>query len=274
MQAYAHLSYDLNNYASSLKRTANLAGAFFIKDTYIRMRYQKEIDDVINAINFDFRNTHDPREKSRFVQEMRAEYESAEREYQKLRTNDYSKYVITNIFEEQGIIKYAKITTGVITGGLQAFAGLMVMKSGRIIPSNRVKSLGIILVAHGGNNIYESVAPVFLDNFHIGPVRKVYHGIAHAFGKDNNIGNLAYSTIDFFASSYGTYGTVRFINNRRRMIAPGIFDTAPGTGRLFNNLREEMKRSWEMTAKPLLTLQATGSGYKGYLLYENIKEQF
>ncbi|MCW7549787.1 DUF4225 domain-containing protein [Photorhabdus sp. APURE] len=100
MKGISHLSYDLNNYASSLKRKAHLAASFFIEDSQLRMSYLKEIDDFVNIKTREFKNTFDVNEKKRLVYEVKDEYEITERECQALRRKDYTKYIVTDIFED------------------------------------------------------------------------------------------------------------------------------------------------------------------------------
>jgi len=116
--AIAHLKYDLDNHAIDLIRIATLASSYFIESYQLRKEYLREIDNFINDINRRFRNTFDINERMRLIMEVRAESDLAHREYQILRQGNYTKFVVTEIFEEQGLIKYAKMGGGVVAGGL------------------------------------------------------------------------------------------------------------------------------------------------------------
>ncbi|MBS9425716.1 DUF4225 domain-containing protein [Photorhabdus caribbeanensis] len=257
MKGISHLSYDLNNYASSLKRKAHLAASFFIEDSQLRMSYLKEIDDFVNIKTREFKNTFDVNEKKRLVYEVKDEYEITEREYQALRRKDYTKYIVTDIFEDQGVVKYAKIGGGVVAGGVQMFAGFSVFKSGKLVRSKTVKSLGVVLFAHGGNNFYESISPILYENQDIGWVRAGYRHISHALGYDDGVADVAYSTVDLVASAYGTYG---------------MFKLKPGTGKLFRYINSDFSRKWRLTPNPILTIQISGSIYKVKLLIDDINK--
>lgn len=100
--AIAHLKYDQDNYASALRRTATLAASFFIESPLIRFEYLKEVEDDLNEANRRFHATFDPNEKIRIVNEVKADAELTEREYQRLRQGSYTKYLVTDIFEDQG----------------------------------------------------------------------------------------------------------------------------------------------------------------------------
>ncbi|AKH64749.1 MULTISPECIES: DUF4225 domain-containing protein [Photorhabdus] len=270
MKGISHLSYDLNNYASSLKRKAHLAASFFIEDSQLRMSYLKEIDDFVNIKTREFKNTFDISEKKRLVYEVKDEYENTEKEYQVLRRKDYTKYIITDIFEDQGVVKYAKIGGGVVAGIVQSAAGVAVIKSGRLVKSKTVQSIGAVLFAHGVNNTYESVSPIFYESQDIGWVREGYRHISHVLGYDYDVADVAYSSVDLVASAYGTYGMLRLKPIKSQNNISGGYTVKPGTGKLFRYINEDFIRTWKLTSKPMLTIQVSSSGYKFKLLIDDI----
>ncbi|MCC8374932.1 MULTISPECIES: DUF4225 domain-containing protein [Photorhabdus] len=257
MKGISHLSYDLNNYASSLKRKAHLAASFFIEDSQLRMSYLKEVDDFVNIKTREFKNTFDVNEKKRLVYEVKDEYEITEKEYQALRRKDYTKYIVTDIFEDQGVVKYAKIGGGVVAGIVQSVAGFAVFNSGKLRRSKTVQSMGAVLFAHGLNNAYESVTPILYENQDIGWVREGYQYISHVLGYDDDIADIAYSSVDLVASAYGTYG---------------MFKLKPGAGKLFRYINSDFSRKWRLTPNPILTIQISGSIYKVKLLIDDINK--
>jgi hypothetical protein len=97
--AIAHLKYDLDRHAVDLKRIATLASAYFMNDYQTRREYLRQVDEFINNINRKFKNTFDVNERMRLIYEMRAESELANREYQILRQGNYTKYLITDLYE-------------------------------------------------------------------------------------------------------------------------------------------------------------------------------
>ncbi|MQL46684.1 DUF4225 domain-containing protein [Photorhabdus khanii] len=270
MKGISHLSYDLNNYASSLKRKAHLAASFFIEDSQLRMSYLKEVDDFVNMKTYEFKNTFDISEKKRLIYEVRDEYETTEKEYQILRRKDYTKYIITDIFEDQGVVKYAKIGGGVVAGIVQAVAGFAVINSGRLVKSKTVQSIGVVLAAHGANNFYESISPILYENQDIGWVRAGYRHISHALGYDDGVADVAYSSVDLVASLYGTYGMLKLKPIKSKNNISGGYTVKPGTGKLFRYINEDLARKWRLTPNPMLTIQISGSIYKVKLLMDDI----
>ncbi|WP_447874107.1 hypothetical protein [Serratia fonticola] len=107
--AIAHLKYDLDRHATDLRRIATLASAYFMPDYQTRREYLRQVEEFINNINRKFKNTFDINERMRLIYEMRSESELASQEYQILRQGNYTKYLITDIYEDQGVVKYAKI---------------------------------------------------------------------------------------------------------------------------------------------------------------------
>ncbi|MCW7764683.1 DUF4225 domain-containing protein [Photorhabdus luminescens] len=272
MKGISHLSYDLNNYASSLKRKAHLAASFFIEDSQLRMSYLKEIDDFVNIKTREFKNTFDVNEKKRLVYEVKDEYEITEREYQALRRKDYTKYIVTDIFEDQGVVKYAKIGGGVVAGGAQAVAGFAVINSRKFLKSKAVQSMGVILVAHGANNFYESISPILYENQDIGWVREGYRHVSHALGYGDDVADVAYSSVDLAASLYGTYGMLKLKPVKSKNNISGGYSVKPGTGKLFRYINSDLARKWRLTPKPMLTIQISGSMYKVKLLIDDINK--
>lgn len=176
--AISYLRIDLERYALALRRVANLGATFFIKSTLTRMEYIHEIEDLIKEITRQFNSTFDVNERMRLINILKAEFELAEKEYQLLRRGNYIKYIVTDIFEDQGILKYTKIGGGILSGAGQAVSGLGIYEFGKIVHSKRIKGISVILITHGINNIYESASPLIYDNYRSGYVRDIYRFIA------------------------------------------------------------------------------------------------
>lgn len=241
--AIAHLKYDLDRYALDLKRIATLASSYFIENYQVRREYLREVEEFINDINRRFRNTFDINDRMRLITEMRAESDLAHREYQLLRQGDYTKYIVTEIFEDQGVIKYAKITGGVIAGGVQFVGGLSLAKAGNDFHLRRFKTIGITLMAHGFNNAYESIIPLLYEHQEIGPIRYLYRLASKQIGYDKYHGDSAYSVIDFSITAYSAYRGLILKENPLRLASRGLFEK-PGTGTLFRHMRNDKITKW------------------------------
>lgn len=210
--------------------------------------------------------------KKRLVYAVKDEYEITEKEYQALRRKDYTKYIVTDIFEDQGVVKYAKIGGGVVAGSVQTVAGISVFSSGKLVKSKRVRSMGVVLFSHGLNNFYESITPILYENQDIGWVREGYQYISHALGYDDNVADVVYSSVDFAVSLYGTYGMINLKPVKSKNNISGGYSVKPGTGKLFRYINSDLARKWQLTPKPMLTIQVLSSGYKVKLLIDDINK--
>ncbi|MDN4369188.1 DUF4225 domain-containing protein [Citrobacter portucalensis] len=79
---------------------------------------------------------------------------------------------------------------GFVSGGLQVAAGIGVMSSGAgLIP-------GMLLTAHGINNLIENGYYLLYRQSYTGPVRLVYEGVGELFGLDTKTSDVIYTLVD------------------------------------------------------------------------------
>ncbi|ADM97136.1 hypothetical protein Dda3937_01417 [Dickeya dadantii 3937] len=223
----AVLLYGFYDESERLRRIALLASSFFIEDRTIRMEYIKEIDDFINSLRLKITSsTSEFSDQNAILEEIRKERESTEKEYQRLRTGDYIKYIVTDIFEDQGVLKYVKIASGVVSGGFQTFAGYKLNQFGKTFHIKHFKSFGILLIAHGANNMYEAASPLFNDGIHkSGTLRNIYRYITNSFGYNNDDGDLLYSAGDLSLTLYAAFRTPVLFENPNRLVSKGFMDS-------------------------------------------------
>ncbi|MDX6022443.1 DUF4225 domain-containing protein [Scandinavium sp. V105_16] len=260
--AIAHLKYDLDNYVLDLQRTATLASSYFIENYQVRREYLRDIDEFIRDVNKRFRNTFDVNERMRIIAEARAESEIARREYQILRQGNYTKYIITEIFEDQGLLKHAKITGGVVVGGAQALGGINIYSTGKRLHLRRMKSIGITLIAHGANNVFESITPLLYEHQETGLLRDLYRFAAKQLGYEKYNGDFAYSVVDFSITAYSAYKGLIIKESPLRIASRGLFEK-PGTGKLFHYIRQDSITKWEHKNTIMKIFQA-GSSIKKF----------
>ena len=258
--AIAHLKYDLDNYILDLQRTATLASSYFIENYHVRREYLRDIDEFIRDVNRRFRNTLDINERMRIITEARTESEMARREYQILRQGNYTKYIITEIFEDQGLIKYAKITGEIVVGGAQALGGISIYNAGKRFHLRGMKSIGITLIAHGANNVFESITPILYEHQETGPLRDLYRFAATQLGYEKYNGDFAYSMVDFSITAYSAYKGLIIKESPLRIANRGLFEK-PGTGKLFHYIRQDNITKWEHKNTTMKIFQA-GSSFK------------
>lgn len=248
--------------SNRLRRVALLASSFFIQDKTLRMRYIREIEDFINETEMKLRSsTISFFDKNHILHELVTEREETERDYQKLRTGDYVKYIITDIFEDQGVLKYTKIASGVVAGGFQAFAGYRLNQLGKDLNVKHFKSFGLLLMAHGGNNVYEAVSPIINDGkYYPGLTRKVYRGLASLLGYDDKSGDLFYSVGDVSLSGFAALRMPVLIENPTRLASRGFFDK-PRTTKLFRYIDKDYSPKFT-AANKFMKIYMVGSSIK------------
>ncbi|HDR2159151.1 TPA: DUF4225 domain-containing protein [Enterobacter cancerogenus] len=271
--ALTNLRYDLNNYIVELRRISNLAATFLMKSDITKMQYLNDIENDIFDYETRFNNERNPYIKREIVFELKREVELANKEYQILRTNDHVTYYVTDIFEDQGVIKYSKIAGGVVAGTLELFAAHYFYKISSTLNIRRFRGVAIVFVAYGANNIYEAMTPVIFEHSSPGAVRIFYREIAEVFGFDKDQGDYAYS---FGELSLSIYAGIRkpIVTQHSKRLADKLIGETPGTGRLFRNIHSDYIPSWD-NKSTIMRLWFLGyTGYKAKLLFWDEKYKF
>ena len=225
------------------------------------MEYIHEIEGVIKEITARFNSTFDVNERMRLINILKAEFELAEREYQLLRMGNHIKYIVTDIFEDHGILKYAKIGGGILAGVAQVLGGAGIYKFSNVVHSKRLKGISAVLALHGANNIYESVSPLIYESDQPGYVRDIYRFIAKKMGYDIDQGDFAYSSVDFAATAYAAYAGRALVTNKNSLVSRSWLDK-PGTGRLYNAASNDYGNTFLLKSKILKITQIGSTGYK------------
>ncbi|MCU1792982.1 DUF4225 domain-containing protein [Pectobacterium polaris] len=251
--------------SNRLRRVALLASSFFIQDKTLRMRYLREIEDFINETEMKLRSsTISFFDKNHIFHELVTEREETERDYQKLRTGDYVKYIVTDIFEDQGVLKYTKIASGVVSGGFQAFMGYRLNQLGKDLNVKHFKSFGVLLMAHGFSNVYESVSPIIFDGkYGSGPVRNIYRFLASQAGYNNDAGDALYSVADLTLTIYASFRTPTLVDSPTRLASRGFMDK-PRTTKLFRYVPKDFKTKYNAASNIMKLYMVGSSGHKVY----------
>ncbi|HDR2159148.1 TPA: DUF4225 domain-containing protein [Enterobacter cancerogenus] len=264
--ALTNLRYDLNNYIVELRRISNLAATFLMKSDMTKIQYLNDIENDIFDYETRFNNERNPYIKREIVFELKREVDLANKEYQILRKNDHVTYYVTDIFEDQGVIKYSKIAGGVVAGTLELFAALYFYKISNILKMKRFKGVAAVFAAYGGNNIYEVITPILFVHSSAGPVRFFYREAAEILGFENDQGDFAYNSIEFSLSIYAGIRKPIVSQNAKRL-ADKLIGETPGTGRLFRNIHSDYLPSWDKKNTVMKLWFLGYSGYKAKLIF-------
>lgn len=239
----AHFRYDLNRYISELRRVSNLAATFLIKSSIVRQEYLQDVEEGIRTYEKRFNANVNPYDNVKVIDDLKSELNLTNKEYQILRMKDYATYIITDVFEEHGVIKYAKIGAGVVSGGAEAWAGYQLAKVGKNLRSRSFMGMGVILVSYGLNNIYESASPVFYEQAQVGPLRKIYRKAAELAGLNDDDGDFAYSGVEFALTVYAAIRTPVMQQHSSRLVTRYIGER-PGTGKIFRYVNNDFVSKW------------------------------
>ena len=241
--AFSHLRYDLDNYIVELQRVANLAASFLIKDALVRHDYLQDVDASIRDYQSRFDSEMNPQKKMEIIEDLKAELKLTEREYQMLRMKDRVIYAVTDVFEEHGVLKYAKIAGGVVGGGMEAWGGYRLAKIGKSLNIRAFQGVGFMLIAHGVNDMYESASPLIYEHKDVGVLRKIYREAANLAGLSDDAGDFAYSGVEFSLTLYAALRTPVLAQNPGRLVTRYLGDQ-PGTGKLFRHVSNDFISKW------------------------------
>ena len=270
--AYSHLRYDLNTYIVELQRVDNIACNFIIKDSIIRNEYLGEIDSTVRDYQSRFDAEINPHKKMEIIEDLKAEVKLTQREYQMLRMKDRVIYVVTDVFEEHGVLKYAKVAAGVVGGGIEAWGGYRLTKLGKLLNLKTMRGVGLMLIAYGANNVYESVSPLIYEHNKAGPIRAIYREAAKIAGLDDDAGDMAYSGVEFSLTLYAAIRMPVLTQNHNRLLTK-YFGDQPGTGKLFRHASNDFITKWASRngAMKLYFIGTSAYKFKAEFIDENYK---
>ncbi len=120
-----------------------------------------------------------------------------------------------------------------------------------------MRGVGLMLIAHGANNVYESVSPLIYEHNKAGPIRAIYREAAKIAGFDDDAGDLAYSGVDFSLTLYAAIRMPVLTQNPNRLALKYLGDQ-PGTGKLFRHASNDFISKWA-SRNGAMKLYFTGS---------------
>lgn len=137
----------------------------------------------------------------------------------------------------------ARKGVGVVAGAMQMKLGAQVCygSAGLLCPF-----LGVPLMAHGANNVYENSLNLTLRRDDAkGPLRALYQHMAVAMGGTEHDGNIVFGTVDLALS----------VASLRMMVLK------PGSWRLFRYVNADYVKAYVLTGKGALTFEAISNGF-------------
>ncbi|WP_267432510.1 DUF4225 domain-containing protein [Erwinia psidii] len=222
---------------------SELAATFLIKDALNRHDYLREISADIRDYQSRFDNEKNPHNQTGIIEELKAELKLTEREYQMLRMKDHVTYIVTDVFEEHGVMKYAKVAGGIVAGGAEAWGGYQLAKIGKSLHVKKFQGAGLMLILYGANNMYEAASPLIYEHKDAGALRNIYRKAAKMAGLGDDEGDLAYSGVEFSLTLYAAVRAPVLAQNPGRLVSKYLGE-APGTGKLFRHVSGDFMSKW------------------------------
>lgn len=243
------------------------------------LQYEKEkIDKLIFDIGFQY--LHDPIVRSTFMVEEHKVVESYLDDYRSGRLDfsramdklyEHFQDLNNNYIQLQmgGIQLYAiaqktrdavSMTTlslkgvGFAGGAFQIVGGFGVcVKDVR----SACGKLGVPLMVQGAENVYENSYYLFLHKEPTKvPVREAYRYIAKLFGKDDDAGDIAFSSVDIALSAGSSGGLTR----------------QDGIRKLFHYIREDFVRGWRAMGVAGIGTELVGDASSGFSIYQIVSQ--
>lgn len=261
----------------TLRNNAEKAAAYYLTDNLEKHRFLKEINDIRNKAESICNSTFiSDREKLSTIKNMEFESNSLEYELKAVMGNLYKKYLY---IEAERIEKYQNIVIkgASLIGGIgQIILGSTLVYAPYVNVSGGA-AYGVMLVAHGSNNVYESLDYFVSGNVDSsGYVRDFYRESAKLFGETNNTGDIIYASVDIGLSARAMAGKFQVPSSRSLISTTQIgpfkfrnYDSAMD-GRLFNALDAQYKRGIVNMGKFAISLEV----FNDIMSFKSIKEKY
>lgn len=235
-----------------LGRLTNRASAFYIKNAQSRFSFQKEIDDLINQhISTCRAATTQEGQRDAFVR-LKAESDALRIQYESLQLNKTVKAVYLEIKKDNGYLTYIVKGIGVIAGLSQLIAGIPMVFGSTVTGVSA--GLGVLLIAHGSNNVYENGQYFFTGEERVGLVRDLYRYASNKAGHSDRVADIIYAGIDLSLSANILFGKVAVSNPNSLLGSTSRADT----GRLYRAINSDMVTGFKTMGKFSLLVELSG----------------
>lgn len=221
--------WEVNHAASRLTSYACSVSARHIQDATLRLRFNREVAYYMRGIVRDVESGKGNAERA--LSEIRLE---------KRTLGERSAIIGQQIF-------------GAYAGAMQIYGGISATRAG---PGGFL--YGGLMIAHGGNNIYENVRNLKEGRSDVeGPIRKAYQDIATYFGTTKSTGSMAYGYADIGLSGYGLFRLIKKKN----------------AWRIFRYVRTDFRRGFEEASKGAIATDIVSTSYTLKGIHDESKKE-
>lgn len=198
------LLYQAEHEAESVRKIGITASGL-IKHDEVRYAFITDLENFIEAQLRCIKGNHSHTEKSLALKYLQLEQEYLQKQINWIQSKQVQPAASIELSMLNGVPSYVIKSIGLVGGILQVLTGGILIAAG----SSTVIGVaaGVMLFAHGINNIIENYSSLFLDNDDvIGPMTYVYGQAAHLIGYDKSYGKLVFAGMDLVLSSYALFG--------------------------------------------------------------------
>ncbi|MCU6226601.1 DUF4225 domain-containing protein, partial [Morganella morganii] len=193
-------------FVDGINKSSIRASSFYLKSSSVIHSFISEINDFCSEryqICKSERTTTN--EKHKALAELREEDIILNNELISLQLNNFSKYLYLEVSKLNGVVTYVIKGLAFVGGVGQVAMGLPLIFAPGINGMGGAV-FGVALVAHGANNIYESIRFFTGTENSVGYVRDFYRGTSKVFGGDDLLGDKIYASVDIALSLRGLLG--------------------------------------------------------------------
>lgn len=181
-------------------RQISIKASGFINHDEVRYSFLTNVEAFTEAQLECIESGRSHAEKTQALAYLREEQDYLEKQIGWLESKQVQPAASVEIRIINGALSYIVKSIGFVGGVLQVFSGgvILLTTSPTIVGS----VVGVMLVAHGLNNIYENGSSLFYgDDNATGKLTYLYGEAAHALGYDRAYGKLAFAGIDLTLSA-------------------------------------------------------------------------
>ena len=232
--------------AQALKNTAQQAAFKYLKDSYIREKFIREIEIFIQSQLDSIKNGKSERVCRDSLDNLRQEKTFIDRQTWSLLGCDAKIVASGEIVKELDSWGYIINGVGVVLGGFQIVAGVGIALASAPMGNIVGIGAGALLMLHGLNAMQEGALNIASSrNDNEGFLKRGYIDTAKFIGFDAKTGSMAYSSMDLALSGYGL---------ARSVLKPNAY-------RLFTFIPSDFVRRYKNISAPALTIEVIGDAF-------------
>ncbi|WP_368543489.1 DUF4225 domain-containing protein [Enterobacter soli] len=188
------------NFEAGALRQITITASGFINNDEVRYDFIRNVEAFTEAQLECINGNSSRTEKTQALAYLREEQDYLEKQIGWLQSKQVQPAASVEIRIINGVVSYVVKSVGLIGGVLQVVSGSFLILAGS--PTVIGSVIGIMLIAHGLNNIYENGNGLFYGNENaIGKMTYLYEETAEFLGFDRVYGKLAFAGIDLTLSA-------------------------------------------------------------------------